>query len=199
MMGKRWTVEEEKIMAEFYPIVNSVHEVAEMIGRPVFAVLKKGQHMGLKRPDLHEVSVARLKAALDDTPRSSGELAERMGVTRNAANDLLRTGHKEKLCHVAVLRPAGGRGKDTPLWVAGPGENAKSAYAVRLSRTPITRKRERKLTEQDIRLQMLTNRFSDLSMALYGKPCIYDQHASLPGRVFVHLIDDDLEVESEAA
>lgn len=199
-MGKRWTPEEEKIMAEFYPIVRSIHEVAEMINRPVFAVLKKGQHMGLKRPDLHEASVARLKAALDDTPRSSGELAERMGVTRNAANDLLRTGHKEKLCHVAVLRPAGGRGKDTPLWVAGPGENAKSAYAARMaSRTPITRKRERKLTEQDIRLQMLTNRFSDLSMALYGKPCIYAQQDSLPGRVYVHLIDDDLEVEAEAA
>ncbi|MDR6393036.1 hypothetical protein [Paraburkholderia phenoliruptrix] len=131
MGGKRWTKEEEKIMAEHYEKSPTVEEVAEMLGRPVHGVFKKGAAMGLKRPDLHEVSVSRLKAALDiETPRSSLEIAERMGITRNAACHLLSRGYDEGICHIAEYQSNGSRGKDALMWVAGPGENALSDYAI---------------------------------------------------------------------
>lgn len=130
MGGKRWTKEEEKIMAANYASVRTVEELAQMLGRPTYAVCKKGAAMGLKRPDLHEVSLARLKAAVDDTPRTSMEIAKRMGVTRSAACDLLNRGHDEGLCRIAEYLSNGSRGKDAPLWVAGPGEHAMSDYAM---------------------------------------------------------------------
>lgn len=129
-MGKRWTAEEETIMARHYTSAATVEEVAEMLGRPVLAVFKKGQKMGLKRPDLHEASMSRLKNGLSDMPRSTAEIAELIGMTRNATADLLRRGHEEGHCHIADIRSAGGRGKDAPLWVAGEGENAMTDYAV---------------------------------------------------------------------
>lgn len=129
-MGKRWTAEDEKIMAAHYTTATTVEEVAKMLKRPVLAVFKKGRKMGLKRPDLHGASMSRLKAGLSDTPRSTAEIAELIGMTRNATADLLRRGHEEGYCHIADFRSANGRGKDAPLWVAGEGENAMSDYAV---------------------------------------------------------------------
>lgn len=117
-------------MARHYTTADTVEEVAEMLDRPVYAVFKKGQKMGLKRPDLHDVSMQRLKAVVSDVPRAPGEIADLMGISRNSIAAVLRRGNKEGLCHIAEYRPADGRGRDAPLWVAGAGENAQNDFAV---------------------------------------------------------------------
>lgn len=117
-------------MKTHYETADSVEDVAIMLGRPRYSVVKKALAMGLKRPDLHEASIARLRSGLDETPRSSDEIARLIGMTRSATNDLLRRGHDAGVCHIADHRPCVGRGKETPLWVAGEGENAQTDYAV---------------------------------------------------------------------
>jgi predicted DNA-binding protein YlxM (UPF0122 family) len=141
MMGKRWTPEEKKIMSDFYPTDRPVQEIADMLGRPVQGVLKKGAAMGLKRPDLHEVALSKLESVLDDTPRSSSEIADLLGMTRSATCSLLSRAHDEGLCHVAGFRETLGRGSDASLWVVGFGENAVSDFAAERA------EREAKLAE----------------------------------------------------
>lgn len=140
-MGKRWTPEEKKIMSDFYPTDRPVQEIADMLGRPVQGVLKKGAAMGLKRPDLHEVALSKLESVLDDTPRSSSEIADLLGMTRSATCSLLSRAHDEGLCHVAGFRETLGRGSDASLWVVGFGENAVSDFAAERA------EREAKLAE----------------------------------------------------
>jgi hypothetical protein len=141
MMGKRWTPEEEKIVATYYPTDRPVREIADMLGRPIQGVQKKGAAMGLKRPDLHEVSICKLESVLDDTPRSSSEIADLLGMTRSATCTLLARAHDEGLCHIAGFRETLGRGSDASLWVAGFGENAVSDIAAERA------EREAKLAE----------------------------------------------------
>jgi hypothetical protein len=128
MMGKRWTPEEEKIVATYYPTDRPVREIADMLGRPVHGVLKKGASMGLRRPDLHEVSISKLQSVLDETPRSSAEIANLLGMARSATCSLLSRAHSEGLCHIAEFRENLSRGFDASLWVAGPGENATNDF-----------------------------------------------------------------------
>jgi transposase len=129
-MGKKWTEEEKSVLARYYPGADSVDEVAEMLGRPPLAVIKKALQMGLKRPDPHDESMQRLKKVISDVPRSPSEIAALLGFSRNSMADVLRRGHKEGLCHIAEYRTAEGRGRDSPLWVAGAGENAQNDFAV---------------------------------------------------------------------
>lgn len=134
MGGKRWTLEEEKIMAEHYEKAPTVDEVAEMLGRPVFGVCKKGAAMGLKRPDLHEVSISKLLSVMDDVPRSSSEIADRLGMARNSVNNMLRRAHEEGLCYIAKFQKNGYvRGLETPLWVLGEKENEESDFAAEIA------------------------------------------------------------------
>ena len=124
-MGKRWTPEDEKIMAAHYTTAGTVDEVAKMLKRSRMSVFKKGELMGLKRSGgMHAASVLRIKKFLSDKPQSTAELAVLMHISQKAVNDVLRLGHKEGLCHIEEYRPARGRGKDAPMWVFGPGENA---------------------------------------------------------------------------
>jgi hypothetical protein len=59
MGGKRWTKEEEKIMSAHYETSPTIEEVAQMLGRTVCGVFKKGAAMGLRRPDLHDAAIER--------------------------------------------------------------------------------------------------------------------------------------------
>lgn len=106
-------------MAAYYETAKSVEDVAAMLGRPAFGVRKKGASMGLRRLDLHDIAVERLKNVLDETPKSSGEIARLLGMSRNAACAVLRRASDEGVCHVADVRAAGGRGRDAFLWAAG--------------------------------------------------------------------------------
>jgi hypothetical protein len=195
VMGKRWTPEEEKVMTDHYGTASSVKEVAKMLNRPHLAVIKKARTMGLKRPDQHEESVNRLKRLLDDSPRSSEEVAGALNITRNTADRLLQEGHKEGVCRISEFRANGGRGKDTPLWVAGAGENAKSRYAIaqaeREARKP-TRK-VRALTEEEQKSAMY---FQALSMAFYGVPAVFQESNQVKGKVYLHLMDAEEELEA---
>lgn len=129
-MGKRWTEDEEKIMAAHYPTARTVDEVAEMLGRPVWGVMKKGAALGLKRPDLHDVSIARLLSMLDNKPRSSGEIAARLGMERHSVRKVLGRAHKEGLCYIAEFRKESeGRGNKAAMWVLGHEENAVNELA----------------------------------------------------------------------
>lgn len=129
-MAKQWSPEEEALMTTHYPVAKSVDMVAEMLGRTRSGVVKKALAMGLKRPDLHEESIKRLQAVLGDVPMDSGEIAAALGMKRSATNDLLRRLHDEGICHIAEYRHAHGRGKDTPLWVAGDGVNAMTDFMI---------------------------------------------------------------------
>lgn len=134
MGGKRWTKEEEKIMSAHYETSPTIEEVAQMLGRPVCGVFKKGAAMGLRRPDLHDAAIERLMKAIDDTPRSSAEIAQRMGMARNSVSGLLRRGHKEGLCYIAGFKKnGGGRGMESPLWVVGAEENETNDRAAEIA------------------------------------------------------------------
>jgi DNA-binding transcriptional regulator LsrR (DeoR family) len=75
-----------------------------------------------------------LLKAIDDTPRSSAEIAQRMGMVRNSVSHLLRRAHKERLCYIAEFkRNSGGRGMETPLWVVGAEENEKNDRAAEIA------------------------------------------------------------------
>lgn len=129
-MGKRWTPEEEKVMAEYYLTAETVQEVADMLGRPVLGVYKQADKMGLKRSNAHAASMNRLKSILSEIPRSTTEIADLMNISRTAVSEALRIGHKEGLCHIVSFRASRGRGKDAPLWIAGPGTNATNDFEI---------------------------------------------------------------------
>ncbi len=123
-MGKRWTDEEKAIMKDHYETARAVKDVAKMLRRTVFSVVKKGKAMGLKRPDLHDLSIDRLKGVLTEVPQSSAEIAKILGMGRTSVCAMLRRGCAEGICHVAGLRHVAGRGRAATLWVAGPEDSS---------------------------------------------------------------------------
>ena len=85
-MGKRWAPEEKKYLVDHFETAATVEELAEVLDRPVLGVRKKAAELGLCRPDLHEVAIKRLLSAMDDTPRSSAEIAHRLNIARSNVN-----------------------------------------------------------------------------------------------------------------
>lgn len=127
-MGNRWNDTDELLMSTHYITAPSVEHVAQMLGRTRAAVVKKALSMGMNRNSQQQESINRLNSVLCDTPHTVAEVAELLGTTHHATNDLLRRNHLRGLCHVAGFRKCHGRGKDKPLWVAGEGANALSSY-----------------------------------------------------------------------
>jgi hypothetical protein len=124
-MGKKWTAEEERMLTTKYETAKTVEEVAVMLGRPIYGVTKKALSMGLKRPALHDVSIDRLKLALEGEPKSAKEIAAILDMAPTSVCALLRRASTEGICHVIGIRPTGGRGNDASLWMAGrPGSHA---------------------------------------------------------------------------
>lgn len=183
-MAKRWSNEEKAVMLAHYATARSVDDVAKMLGRPRFAVYKQAIAMGLSRPDQHQESIGKVTAVLSATPMTAGEIAEAIGMTRNATSDVLRRAEAEGLCHIAGCKPCSGRGKDAATWAAGkagtlPSTRQKQARAARIRRIF---EEANRLPERD-----------PISAAWFGKPEQHFASADLSRRIYRHLWDDERE------
>lgn len=183
-MAKRWSDEERAVMLAHYSTARSVDDVAKMLGRPTFAVYKKAIAMGLSRPDQHQESIGKVTAVLGVTPMTAGEIAEAIGMTRNATSDVLRRAESEGLCHITGYKPCSGRGKDAATWVAGKAEELKSTR-----QKHARAERVRRIFEEANRLPAR----DPISTAWFGQPAQQFASADLSRHVYRHLWDDERE------
>ena len=134
-MKKRWTDEEIAILKAHFETTSSVYDLVPMLpGRDYTNIRKKANSIGLRRPDLKDLSHAKLMDAIGAEKLSVKEIARRLGYHASSVNFLLRRAHDEGLCHIADHRTHPGAGKCTPLWVAGKGQNVPSHYAIEKAR-----------------------------------------------------------------
>lgn len=131
----KWTDEEKAVLFLHFESVNSIYELEPMLpGRDCTTIRKKANALGLHRPDLKDLSHAKLLAAMGREKLTVKQIAERLGYRPNSVNFLLQRAHDEDLCHICDHLPSKRRGKCAPLWTVGAGEHVLSDFAIERDR-----------------------------------------------------------------
>ncbi|MFM0044090.1 hypothetical protein [Paraburkholderia sediminicola] len=135
MNKAKWTDEEKAVLFLHFETANSVCDLEPMLpGRDSTTIRKKANALGLHRPDLKDLSHAKLLAAMGQEKLTVKQIAERLGYRPNSVNFLLQRAHDEDLCHICDHLPSQFCGKCAPLWIVGAGEHVPSDFAIERER-----------------------------------------------------------------